>query len=178
MEQVHRDKQDGSFNQAGGQPGGHEFAQFRQDHLFGPVVALEHKGLVGHKGEGHRHHPGNAIAYRGWQMQPVQAGQIDKIIDHRGQHAEDQIGNNVKMGLHEGHQFFFHCDFSRSFFPIIVAWTFFNCNCYFGTVSQLNIKKAEAFSKFLKTVQKSPPGKSQGLEGLLCYRRIIQSRIP
>ena len=116
MEQVHRDKQDGSFNQAGGQPGGHEFAQFRQHDLFGPVVALEHKGLVGHKGEGHRHHPGNAIAYRGWQMQPVQAGQIDKIIDHRGQHAEDQIGNNVKMGLHEGHQFFFHCDFSRSFF--------------------------------------------------------------
>lgn len=35
----------------------------------------------------------------------------------------------------------------------------------------IEYQKTEAFSKLLKTVQKSPPGKSQGLEGVVMLGR-------
>ena len=152
MEQVHGDEQNGGLKQAGGQTGGNEFAQLRQDHLHGPVVALEDEGLVGHKGKNHRHHPGNAVAHRGGQVQPIQAGQINKIIDHRGQHAEDQIGHHIYMFLYEGNQFFFHCTLSPLFFPYysIILRKRNQKEWRFAKVYEICPPEADYFRAFLK----------------------------
>ena len=94
-QQIHRNQQDQGFQYTGADPAGHKFGKFGDHRLFRPVVAFKDKGFVGQIGKGYGHDPGQNIADRGRQPQPIEAWQVNDVIYQSGQAAKKEIRNDV-----------------------------------------------------------------------------------
>lgn len=96
-EDVHQQPHQPRLRRAGADPAAHKFGKLRDHRPCGPVMAPEHEGLVGHIGKQHRQRPGGGIAPGAGKPRPVVKGEIHRVIDQRGQHAEEKIGDQLPV---------------------------------------------------------------------------------
>lgn len=104
-EDVHQQPHQPRLRRAGADPAAHKFDKLRDHRPCGPVMAPEHEGLVGHIGKQHRQRPGGGIAPGTGKPRPVVKGEIHRVIDQRGQHAEEKIGNQLPVFFQKRLQF-------------------------------------------------------------------------